>query len=197
MSFSFEPQLIKQDSAVPIRMIFGGWIVGVATIMIIGPVTSRLIAVMGLTLLAGGLIALHLRGERMWRMVLGATAGAVSSWVGFRFAFSERLLPILDSPLDLADRELLGAIGLGLCVLTIGAGGVLDAVRAQAAPGSSPIQVRVYLIVVGLVITAAIATTAGVSQGITFLLAIATAVGLAAMAFLRNERPASDFVPQP
>ena len=110
---------------------------------------------------------------------------------------SERLLPILDSPLDLADRELLGAIGLGLCVLTIGAGGVLDAVRAQAAPGSSPIQVRVYLIVVGLVITAAIATTAGVSQGITFLLAIATAVGLAAMAFLRNERPASDFVPQP
>ena len=197
MTFSFEPQIIKQDSAVPIRMIFGGWAVGVAAILLLEAVASSVIAIMGLTLLAGGLIALHLKGARMWRMILGATTGAFATWIGFRFAFSERILPVASDPVELADRELLGPVALGLCVFFIRVGGVLEAVRAQSAPGSSPIQVKVYLIIVGLVITAAIATTAGVSPTITLLLAVAAAVGLAAMAFLRNERPASDFVPQP
>lgn len=197
MAFSFEPQLIKQDSAVPLRMMTGGWAAGVVTILVAGPVANRVIALMGISLIAGGLIALQLRGTRMWRMVLGASTGAVAAWLGFRFALSDRLLRVVDDPLQLSDTDLLAAIGLGLCVLAIGVGGVLEAVRAQSAPGSSPLPVKVFLIFVGLFITAAIASSVGVSTGITLLLATATAAGLSAMAFLRRERPASDFVPQP
>lgn len=197
MTFSFEPQLIKQDSAVPFRMIAGGWIAGSALILLVGPVANRLIAFMGISLIAGGLMALHLRGTRMWRMVLGASTGAFAAWLGFRFAFSDRLLPATSDPLELADTDLLFAIALGLSVLSIGVGGVLEAVRAQASPGSSPVPVKIFLIVVGLFITAAIASGAGVSMGITLLLAVAAAAGLSAMAFLRRERPASDFIPQP
>ncbi len=175
----------------------GGWVAGALIIFVDGPVANRLIALMGISLVAGGLIGLHLRATRMWRMVLGASTGAFAAWLGFRFAFSDRLLPSVGDPLELADSGRLFAIGLGLCVLSIGTGGVLEAVRAQGTPGSSPLWVKVFLIIVGLIITGAIASGAGVSTGITLLLAVAAAAGLAAMAFLRRERPASDFMPAP
>ena len=178
-------------------MMVGGWIAGVVMILMIGPVANRLIALMGISLVAGGLVGLHLRANRMYRMVLGASTGAVAAWLGFRFALSDRLLPAVGDPLELADSDRLGAIALGLAVLSIGLGGVLEAVRAQASPGSSPLPVKVFLIFVGLTITAAIASAAGVSTGITLLLAFAAAAMLSAMAFLRTERPSSDFVPQP
>lgn len=196
MSFSFEPQIIKQDSAVPFRMMAGGWLVGAAVIFFVGPVENTAIALMGITLIAGGMIGLVLKGERLYRMVLGATTGAFTTWMGFRFAFSDRLIPVASEPLELTDRDLLAAIVLGLSVFIIGIGGVLEAIRAQQDPGSSPLPVKVFLIVVGLVITAAIATTAGVSQVITLVLSVAVAVGLSAMAFLRRERPVSDFLPR-
>ncbi len=178
-------------------MVVGGWLAGVVVIFVLGPVTNRLIGLMGISLIAGGLLGLSLRATRMWRMVLGASTGAFAAWLGFRFAFEDRLIPAIGDPLELADVDILGAIALGLSVLSIGVGGVLEAVQAQAAPGSSPLPVKVFLIAVGLVITAAIASAAGVSTMITILLALAAAAGLAAIAFLRRERPSSDFVPQP
>ena len=152
---------------------------------------------MGISLVAGGLVGLHFRANRMYRMVLGASTGAIAAWLGFRFAFSDRLIPAVGDPFELANSSRLGAIALGLSVLSIGLGGVLEAVRAQASPGSSPLPVKVFLIFVGLTITAAIASAAGVSTSITLLLALAAAAMLSAMAFLRNERPSSDFIPQP
>ena len=174
----------------------GGWVIGAAVIFFVGPVENRAIALMGISLIGGGLIGLVLRAERMYRMVIGASAGAFTTWLGFRFAFTERLLPVASEPRDLADQDLLVAIVLGLSVMFIGIGGVLEAIRAQRDPGTSPLAVRVFLILVGLFITAAIATAAGVSQTVTLVLALAVAAGLAAMAFLRRERPLTDFVPQ-
>ena len=168
MNFSFEPQIINKDSAVPLRMITGGWIAGVIIIFAMGPVANRLIAIMGLSLLSGGLIALALHADRMWRMILGATAGSITAWLGFRFAFSDRLIPAVSDPIELANTDRLGAIALGLLVFGIGLGGVLEAVRAQASPGSSPLPVKVYLIFVGLLITVAIANVLGVSALIPF-----------------------------
>jgi len=196
MSFSFQPQLIKHDSAVPLRMMAGGWVVGVIAVLLVGPVANTLIALMGLTLVAGGLVALNLRGPRSWRMVLGAATGAVAMWLGYRFAFTERLLAGRDDPLDLVNREHLAAVAVGLSVLSIGVGGLLESVRAQAAPGTSPWPVRVLLIVIGMFIAGGSCAVLGVSGNISILVTIATGVGLAAMAWLRNERPTSDFVPR-
>ena len=165
--------------------------------MLFGPVANTIIALMGVSLLAGGLVAISLRGERMWRMILGATGGAIAIWLGFRFAVSERLIHVRDSPFDLADTDLLAAIALGLSVLTIGLGGVLEAIRAQTMPGTSPAPVRVLLILLGMAMTFALCNTAGVSGGIGLIATFAAGAGLAAMAWLRNERPAGDFVPQP
>ena len=197
MSFSFEPQLIKRDSAIPLRLMVGGWALSVFIILFVGPVANQVIALMGITLAAGGLIGLSLKSTRMYRMVLGASTGAFAAWLGFRFAFSERLLPGISDPLELVNRDRLGAIALGVGVMSIGVGGVLEAVRAQRSPGSSPIPVKIFLIVVGVLITFGIARTAGVSLLITLLLSIAAGAGLAAMGFFRNERPSTDFVPQP
>lgn len=177
-------------------MMAGGWLVGAAAIFFVGPVENVAIALMGISLIAGGMIGMVLKAERMYRMVIGASAGAFTAWLGFRFAFTERLLPVVSEPRDLADQDLLVAIALGLAVMFIGIGGVLEAVRAQRDPGTSPLAVRVFLILVGLFITAAIASAAGVSPAVTALLAVSVAVGLTAMAFLRRERPLSDFLPQ-
>ncbi len=196
MSFSFEPQLIKRDSAVPLRCIVFGWIAAVVVIVAIGPVANKVIAIMGLSLIAGGLVGLCLKAERTYRMVLGASTGAFITWLGFRFALADRLLPATSEPLELADRDRIGAIVLGLSVLAIGVGGVLEAIRAQRDPGSSPVPVKVFLIAIGLFITAAVSTTAGLSPTLSLVLAVAVAIGLSAMAFLRRERPLSDFAPQ-
>jgi len=93
--------------------------------------------------------------------------------------------------------DLLAAVTVGLSVFSIGLGGVLEAVRAQTMPGSSPTIVRIALICIGMAMTFALTRAAGVSTSIALLATMATAAGLAAMAWLRNERPAADFVPQP
>lgn len=196
MTFSFEPQLIKQDSAVPLRMIVGGWVVGAAAVLLVGPVANSLIALMGFTLVAGGLVALTLVAPRAWRMVLGAATGAVAAWLGYQFAFTDRIIPAADDPLDVFDRDHIAAIGVGLAAMAIGIGGLLESIRAQAGPGKSPIPVRILLVVIGMIIAAATCATLGVSNGISVVVTLATAAGLIAMAWLRNERPTSAFRPQ-
>jgi len=197
MTLTFQPQFIKQDSAVPLRMMVGGWAIGVAAIVVAGPVTNRFIAVVGITLLAGGLVAMTLIASRTWRMVLGASAGAFAAWLGYRFAFPDRILVAKDDPLDLLDRDHIAAIATGLSVLAIGIGGLLEALRAQAAPGSSPTPVRVLLVLIGMGIAAAACLTLEVSGAITALVAVATGIGLVALTWLRRERPTSDFIPRP
>lgn len=196
MTFSFEPQLIKQDSAVPLRMMVGGWVVGVAAVLFVGPVANTLIALMGFTLVAGGLVALTLIAPRTWRMVLGAAAGAIAAWLGYRFAFPDRLIPAKDDPFELLDRDHLAAVAVGLSTMSIGIGGLLESIRAQAAPGTSHIAVRVLLVAIGMVIAGAICSILGISSGISIVVTLATAAGLIAMAWLRRERPNSAFVPR-
>lgn len=197
MTLTFQPQFIKQDSAVPLRMMVGGWAVGVAAIISVGPVTNRLIALVGITLTAGALILLTLTGPRVWRMVMGASAGAFAAWLGYRFAFPDRLIPARDDPLEYLDREHLAAVAVGLSMLSIGLGGLLESLRAQAAPGSSPMTVRVLLVGIGVGIALAACSAFGVSTAISIIVAVATAVGLVVLTWLRRERPNSDFVPQP
>ena len=196
MNFTFQPQLIKQDSAVPLRMMVGGWVVGVASILLVGTVSNRIIALMGMTLVAGGLVGLSLRGPRTWRMLLGSIAGAIAAWQGFRFAITERLVPGRDDPLELIGTDQLAATALGLAVLSIGVGGLLEAIRAQAAPGTSPPVVRIVLVLLGMVIAWGACVTLGIAGSIAILVAIATGAGLSAMAWLRNERPSTDFLPR-
>lgn len=197
MTLTFQPQFIKQDSAVPLRMMVGGWIVAVVAIVSVGPVTNRVIGFVGITLLAGGLIALSLTGTRSWRMLLGASAGALAAWLGYRFAFPNRIVPAIDDPSEVLDREHLAAIALGLSLMAIGLGGMLEAVRAQAAPGRSPWPIRGLLIVLGMVIATACCSIFEVSTAVTALVVIATAVGLAVLTWIRRERPATDFIPHP
>lgn len=197
MTFTFQPQFIKQDSAVPLRMMVGGWAVGVAAIVAVGPVTDRLSAVAGITLTAGALILLTLTGPRSLRMVLCAGAGAFATWLGYRFAFPDRLVPARDDPLEYLDREHLAAVALGLSMLSIGLGGLLESLRAQAAPGSSPMPVRVLLVGIGVAIALAGCAAFDVSTAISALVALAAAVGLIALTWLRRERPNSHFVPRP
>lgn len=197
MTYTFQPQIIKRDSPVPLRLIVGGWLISVLVILTQGTVANVFIALMGVTLLAGGLVALSLKSSRMWRMVLGGTAGALATWLGYRFAFVERLFPARDAPRELLDVEIVASIILGLAVLAIGLGGILEAVRAQAAPGRSPIVVRVYMIALGMVIAGAICAAAGISTGVTVLVLLAIAAVLGALAWLRRERPSSDFTPRP
>jgi len=178
-------------------MIAGGWVVAVLSILAFGTVANVLIALMGITLLAGGLFAINFYNHRTGRMVLGATAGAIGVWLGYRFALADRLFLVRNNPRDLADVDLLGSIVLGLAVLSIGAGGLLEAVRAQASPGRSPVAVRVYLIAVGMFIVGALCTEAGVASTISIIAVFATGVGLGALAWLRQERPDSIFTPQP
>ena len=196
MTFTFQPQIIKRDSAVPLRMIVGGWIIGVVSILFFGTVSNVVIALMGITLLTGGLFAVGLNQNRTWRMVLGATAGAVALWLGYRFAFADRLFLVRDSPRSFLETEFLASVALGLGVTSIGLGGLLEAVRAQAAPGRSPLAVRIYLILVGMFIAGVLCTEAGVSSAIAILAIFATGVGLGALACLRRERPQSHFQPQ-
>ncbi len=180
-------------------MMFAGWIVAVFSVITVGAVANRAIAIMGFTLLAGGLIAATLQSTRMWRMLIGAAAGAVAVWLGYRFAIEDRILPAVRSeePLDLVDREHLGAIGVGLGALAIGLGGLLEAMRAQSEPGESPIVVRIILIAIGMFIAGAVCAWAGVSAGISVVVTLATGSALAAMAWLRSERPLADFQPSP
>ena len=178
-------------------MIAGGWIVAILSILAFGTVKNVVIALMGITLLAGGLFAVSLNKDRTWRMVLGATAGAVAFWLGYRFAFADRLFPVRTVPRELLEVELIGSIILGLAVTSIGAGGLLEAVRAQAAPGRSPVAVRIYLVLVGMFIAGVLCTEAGVSNSIAIVAVFATGVGLGTLAWLRRERPESHFSPQP
>lgn len=178
-------------------MIAAGWIVAILSILAFGTVANVIIALMGVTLLSGGLIAVSLNKDRTWRMVLGATAGAVAFWIGYRFAFADRLFPIRSTPRELLEVEILGSIALGLAVTSIGAGGLLEAVRAQAAPGRSHIAVRIYLILVGMFIAGVLCTEAGVSNSIAILAVFAAGIGLGTLAWLRRERPESHFSPQP
>jgi hypothetical protein len=197
MTLTFQPQFIKQDSAVPLRMMVGGWAIGIAAIVVVGPVSNRLIAVIGITLLAGGLIMLTLKASRTWRMVLGSSVGAFAAWLGYRFAFPDRILAARDDPLDLLDRDYIAAIAIGLSVLAIGLGGLLEALRAQAAPGSSPMLVRVLLVLIGMGVAAGVCLTFEVSGAITALVAVATGIGLVVLTWLRRERPTTDFIPRP
>lgn len=170
--------------------------VGILTILGFGPVSNTLIALMGVTLLAGGLFAVGLNKDRTSRMVLGATAGALGLWLGYRFAFADRLFLIRDAPRSFLEVDFLASVVLGLAVTSIGAGGLLEAVRAQAAPGRSPVPVRIYLVIVGMFIAGVLCTEAGVSNVISTLAIFASGVGLGSLAWLRRERPASDFTPQ-
>ncbi len=197
MTYTFQPQFIKKDSHVPIRMIVGGWVVAIATILYGSPVANAVIAMMGITLLAGGLVAMSLYASRMWRMILGATGGALATLLGYEFAIADRLWPARDAVRDILDIEHGVAIVLGLSVLSIGLGGMLEAVRAQAAPGQSPVAIRAYLIALGMVIAASLCRIAGVSAGVTVLVLVACGICLGALAWLRRERPLSDFSPQP
>lgn len=197
MTLTFQPQFIKQDSAVPLRMMVGGWAIGAAAIVVVGPVSNRLAAIVGLTLLAGGLIFLTLTGTRTWRMILGASAGAFAAWLGYHFAFPDRLIPARDDPLEFLDREHIAAVAIGLSVLSIGLGGMLEALRAQAAPGFSPWPARAALLCIGVAIAWAICSILDVSTPVRLIVALATAVGLAALTWLRRERPDDHFVPRP
>lgn len=197
MTFTFQPQFIKQDSAVPLRMMVGGWAVGVAAIVVVGPVTNQVTATLGITLLAGGLIILTLRGDRTSRMILGASAGAAAAWLGYHFAFPDRLIAARDDPLELIDRDHLAAVAVGLSVLSIGLGGLLEALRAQAAPGRSPLAIRALLVAIGMAIAAAACSALEVSVGISILVTLVTAVCLIVLTWLKRERPTADFVPRP
>lgn len=198
MTITLQPQFIRRDSSVPLRMITAGWIVGVAATIFEGAVDNRVLAVLGFTLLAGGLGAASLLATRMWRMIIGSAGGALAALLGYRFAVEDRIIPVMEERvLDLIDRDHLGVVAIGLGVLAIGLGGMLEAVRAQSEPGESPWPVRVLLIAVGTVIALAICELAGVSAVVTILVIIATAAALAAMAWLRGERPPHDFQPSP
>lgn len=197
MTLTFQPQFIKQDSAVPLRMMVGGWAIAAAAIVVVGPVANRAIALMGVTLLAGGLIAMTLLSPRMWRMLLGASAGAVAAWLGYRFAFPDRLIPARDEPRDLLDREKLAAVAIGLSMLSIGLGGLLEAVRAQAAPGSSPWPIRAALVAIGSAISWTACSIVGISLGVKVIVVLATGAGLVALTWLRRERPVDHFTPRP
>ncbi len=177
-------------------MMVGGWVVGVAAVLFVGPVANTLIALMGFTLVAGGLVALTLIAPRTWRMVLGAATGAISAWLGYKFAFPDRLVPAMDDPFELLDRDHLAAVAIGLATMSIGIGGLLESIRAQAAPGTSHIAVRVLLVAIGMVIAGAVCSILGVSSGIAIVVTLATAAGLIAMAWLRRERPNSAFTPR-
>ena len=197
MTHSFQPQIIRRDSVVPLRLIASGWVIGVISIMSEEPVASRIIALMGITLLAGGAVALTMSKARLWRMLIGASAGAVTIYLGFRFAVADRLWPARGQLREIAHRPHLAAIAVGLAVLAIGVGAVLEAVRAQSEPGSSPAIVRVALISIGMFMAASLCSLAGVRVLVTLLVTLAVAAGLAAMSWLRRERPAEWFYPAP
>lgn len=198
MSISFQPNFIRRDSSVPLRLVAGGTAAGIIATIVEGPVTNRLIAVMAFILLGGGLLALTLIGSRTERMLIGLAAGGLAGWIGYRFAVDDRLIPAVDDGLStLADRGLVAAIVVGGSVLSIGLGAILEAVRAQAEPGQSPIPVRVLLIAVGVFIAGLICNYSGVSTGISILVMLAAGIALAAMAWLRAERSPEDFQPAP
>ena len=198
MSVAFQPHIIRRDSNVPLRMMTIGWIVGVVVVIIVGPVDGRLRALMGLTFLAGGLIAATLYSSRPLRMLFGLTAGAAAVWLGYRFAIDDRLRPGLEGePLDLLDRDHVAAILMGLAVATIGLGGILEAVRAQSEPGRSPTPIRVLLIVITTVIVALLLGTAGADTLVVVLFTPTTAVAPATLPRVPPGRPAFDFHPSP
>ena len=198
MTFTFQPQFIKRDSPIPLRMMVIGWIIGVASLVLEDPVSSRIGALVGITLLGVGLIYVTLFTGRAWRMLIGSGAGAVAAWLGYRFGIDEHLIPVLeDDPLDVFDRVVLAPIALGTAVLTIGLGGLLEALRAQSEPGHSPLPVRIALIVIGGFIAAAVCSLAGVSDALTVAVVGATVLLMAALAWLRRERPLTDFQPSP
>jgi len=198
MPLSFQPNLIRRDSSVPIRLIAGGTALGCVATIAEGPVQSRLIAVMAFVLLGGGLIAVTLVGSRNERMLVGAAGGAIAAFLGYRFAIDDRLIPAIDEGTDtLLDRDLISAILVGASVLAIGVGGLLEALRAQSEPGQAPVPVRVLLVGVGVAIAAAACSLAGVSTGISILLMIASGAALVAIGWLRAERPPDDFQPAP
>jgi len=130
-------------------------------------------------------------------MVFGAATGAVAAWLGYRFAFPDRIVPARDDPFEVLDREHIAAIGLGLSILSIGLGGLLESIRAQAAPGTSHLAVRILLVIIGMVIAGTLCAEFGVSGGVSAVATVAAGLGLSAMAWLRRERPTSDFVPRP
>ena len=198
MPLSFQPNLIRRDSSVPIRLIAGGTALGCVATIAEGPVQSRLIAVMAFVLLGGGLLAATLVGSRNERMIVGASAGAIATYLGYRFAIDDRLIPAMDEGADtLLDRDLISAIVVGGSVLAMGVGGLLEALRAQSEPGQAPVPVRIVLVGVGVAIAGTICSVAGVSTGISILAMIASGAALVAIGWLRAERSPNDFQPAP
>ncbi len=198
MSVAFQPHVIRRDSTVPLRMMTIGWIIGIVVVTVVGPVSSRMTALAGLTLLAGGLIAATLYSTRMWRMIFGLAGGAVALWLGYRFAVTDRLQPGIDNdPVDLLDRSHVSAILMGLSVMTIGLGGVLEAVRAQSEPGRSPLPVRILLIALVTAVVAGLLSAVGADTLIVVLFSAAVVISLAAVTWARRERPHHDFHPSP
>lgn len=198
MSISFQPNFIRRDSSVPLRLVAGGMAFGVIATIADGPVANRLVAVLAFLLLGGGLMAVTLIGTRSERMLVGAGAGSLAAWLGYRFAIDDRLIPALDDGAGtLVDRHLIAAIIVGGSVLAMGLGGMLEALRAQSEPGQAPITIRVVLIAIGMFIAAIVCIYGGVSTGIAILVVIAAGVALGALAWLRAERPPEDFQPAP
>ncbi len=198
MSVAFQPHIIRRDSNVPLRMMTIGWIVGIVVILVVGPVDGRVRALAGFTLLAGGLIAATLYSTRTWRMVIGLAGGAAAVWLGYRFAVEDRLRPGLENdPFDLLDRRHVAAILVGSAVLTIGLGGVLEAVRAQSEPGRSPLPIRVLLIALVTAVVAVLLDAVGADTLVVVLFTLATVISLATLTWLRRERPDFDFHPSP
>jgi len=198
MTITFQPQFIKRDSPVPLRMMVVGWVIGVTSVLLEDPVDGKFGALLGITLVGFGLIVLTLFSARTWRMLIGSGAGTVAAWLGYRFGVDQRLIPLLDEdPFDVFDRVLLAPIMLGVSVGSIGLGGMLEALRAQSEPGHSPIVVRVLLVAIGTMAAFAVCSLAGVSRGLTIAVVVATALLMIALAWLRRDRPTSFFQPSP
>ncbi|MGI9608338.1 MAG: hypothetical protein ACR2P0_19570 [Acidimicrobiales bacterium] len=198
MTNTLQPQFIKQDSAVPIRLIAGGWVVSTAAAILENPIENSRLAILALAFVGGGFIALSLFGSRMWRMLIGSAAGGVAAWQGWLFGVDERLIPLLeDDPIDMLDRFTVASISFGLGILAIGLGAMLEALRAQSEPGRSPLIARIALIIIGVGVAAAVCSLADVSGGPMVAVLAAVAALFAALAWFRRELPESDFHPSP
>ncbi|MBT8208820.1 MAG: hypothetical protein HKN94_05395 [Acidimicrobiales bacterium] len=198
MSITFQPQFIRQDSSVPLRSMALGWMLGIIGVLAEAPVPSRFWVGVGITLLAGGLLAMTLSTTRSVRMMIGAAAGGAAAWFGYRFAVVDRLQPwIDDDTFGILERDHLSTLAIGFSIFVIGLGGMLEAVRAQSEPGRSPLPIRIVLLAIGAAIAAAACSLFEVSSGITMLVMLAVVLALGTLTWLRQERAPSDFQPTP
>lgn len=175
-----------------------GWLLGILAVLAEAPVPSRFWVGVGITLLAGGLMAMTLSTTRTARMLIGAATGGAAAWFGYRFAVVDRLKPWYDDDaFAILERDHLTMLAVGFSILVIGLGGLLEAVRAQSEPGSSPLPIRIVLLAIGAAIAAAACSLFGVSGNITLLVMVAVVAALATLTWLRRERSQTDFQPTP